>query len=63
MNTSKSEFPLATAALGHLRRFAEWTRTADPETIANGLLQHEHDDARQWVLEIDAWLDRFITRI
>ena len=59
----KPGFKQATEALGSLRRLAKFCKENDPKLVASGLMPSEHQEAREWVSEIDAWLDSFVTSI
>jgi hypothetical protein len=60
---SEKDFQRATEALGTLRQFSKYCAENSPENVAAGVLPHEVANARKWVSEVDAWLDRFITTL
>lgn len=60
-SASHREFKAATAALGILRRFADFAEATDPEVAARGMNEQEVATARRLVGIADNWLDRFIT--
>jgi hypothetical protein len=62
-DATPDDFKLATAALGALRRFAEFADATDPERASKGLDATEIQRARQLVARVDSWLDRFVTSI
>lgn len=53
----------ATEAQGHLRRFSEFCRKHDPETIAQSFMAHEIAELRQFTHIVNAWLERFSSKI
>lgn len=56
-------FPKATAALGTLRRFAEFCGANDPERVAFAVMGHEVASVKAAVNTIDVWLDVFVTNV
>lgn len=56
-------FKQATHLLGTVKRFAEFCRANEPETVANGVLVSEAVELRKTVSAIDTWLDRFVINL
>lgn len=56
-------FKQATHLLGTVKRFAEFCRANEPETVANGVLVSEAAELRKTVSAIDSWLDRFVINL
>lgn len=61
--SAREGFYEATHTMGALRRFAEKCNANAPELVARGLLDHELEEARRLVHQVDAWLDRFIVNL
>jgi len=46
--------------IGAVKRFAEFCRSNEPDTVAAGIPSHEAADMRGHVATIDSWLDQFV---
>ena len=61
--SARDGFAQATQTIGAMRLFAEHCEANAPELVAHGLLDREHENARDLVHTIDTWLDRFIVNL
>lgn len=56
-------FKKATQALGSLREFVRFCDRNDPAETAAGVTGSEIAKAKNWVAQVDAWLDRFVVNL